>query len=137
MKKRHCLANTNNAGMALLTALIFISITVLVLTSMTARYVQQRLQTDRFEDQYLCFEAAEAAVGQCEKAIDEGKKSFRIGIPDNWAIDLGDTNGKVVLPDFEDSEVQPASFASLPSVEYIAYVHSWKTMGTIRTVMVL
>lgn len=128
MKKTHCLTNRDNAGMALLTALIFISITVLVLTSMMGRYVQQRIQTDRFEDQYACFEAAESAIQQGKAAINRGETGFRIGIPDNWEPEF-DQNGSFSLPDFEDSAVTPATLTSNPDVEYIMYIHDWENDG--------
>jgi len=114
--------------MAMLTALIFISITVLVLTSMMGRYVQQRIQTDRFEDQYACFEAAESAIQQGKQAINEGQKDFRIGIPDNWEPSF-DESGHFSLPDFEDAGITPATFVSNPDVEYIMYIHNWETDG--------
>ena len=127
MKRTHRVTK-NNAGMALLTALIFISITVLVLTSMTARYVQQRIQTDRFEDQYVCFEAVEAAVQQGQKAINEGKTDFRIGIPENWKPQF-DENNTFSLPDFEAEGITPAALVSNPEVEYVMYIHNWETDG--------
>ncbi len=118
----------NNAGMALLTALMFISITVLVLTSMTARYVQQRVQTDRFEDQYICFEAVEAALEQGKSAINNGNYTFRVGIPENWEPEFF-TNGGMSLPEFEVDGVAPGSFVSMPNVEYVMYVHQWDNDG--------
>ena len=128
MKNNYSVVRQNNAGMALLTALIFISVAVLVLTSMTARYVQQRIQTDRFEDQYLCFEAAEAAIQQGTAAINNGQTDLRIGIPDTWEAEF-DQNGHLALPNFEDDGIMPASFVSNPNVEYIMYIHNWETDG--------
>jgi hypothetical protein len=118
----------NNAGMALLTALMFISITVLVLTSMTARYVQQRIQTDRFEDQYLCFEAVEAALEQGKTAINKGNYTFRVGIPTDWKPELLESGG-LALPEFEIGGAAPGSFTSMPDVEYVMYVHQWDNDG--------
>lgn len=127
MNKKYSMLKSD-AGMALLTALIFISITVLVLTAMTARYVQQRLQTDRFEDQYICFEAAEAALEQGKTAINKGNYTFKIGLPDGWEPEFDDGGG-IVLPDFDDDGVTPATLTSNPDAQYILYIHQWENDG--------
>ncbi len=117
-----------NAGMALLTALIFITVTVLVLTAMTARYVQQRLVVDRFEDYYVCFEAAEAAIEQGRVALLSYDFDFRVGIPESWEPDFDDNNN-LIMPSLDDDGIVPASFHSVPEVEYIVYVHEWYEDG--------
>jgi hypothetical protein len=118
----------SNAGMALLTALMFISITVIVLTAMTARYVQQRLQTDHFEDYYNCFEVAEGAVQQGKAAIESFDFDFRIGIPDTWTPTFSD-GGEIQLPDFDGDGIVPATFNLIPGSEYILYTHDWAADG--------
>ncbi len=117
-----------NSGMALLTALLFISITVIVLTAMMGRYVQQRLQVDRFEDYYICFEAAQAAIEQGKAALNAGDFSFRIGIPSEWEPTFDDNN-TLIMPGFDETGIQPQSFTSIPDVEYIMYMHEWHGDG--------
>ena len=119
----------SNSGMALLTALMFISITVLVLTALMGRYVQQRLQTDHFEDYYVCFEAAQAAVEQGKSALNGGDLEFRVGISESWEPTFNESTGMLELPDIDGGEVTPAHFVTVPDVEYIAYLHNWEIDG--------
>lgn len=116
--KRNQAILPGNAGMALMTALIFIIISSLILTSMMARYMQQRLLVDRFEDYYNCFDGAEAAFQQCYlSAMAEGPGI--IGL-ENWTPQFDDGN-RLVLPDFDEEDVSPMSLASMPDVEFIGY----------------
>lgn len=117
----------DNSGMALITALIFIIISVVVMTSMMARYVQQRLQVDRFEDYYCCFEGAEAGVVQCRIARELGETGI-IGIDENWVPQFDHAN-RLVLPAFDAEVVSPVSFATMPGVEFIGYTLEWYGNG--------
>ena len=112
----------DNAGMALIAALIFITVSVIVLTSMTARYVQQRVNVDRFEDYYTCFDGVEAAVQQSKVAIETGNAGV-IGLED-WAPQFSD-DGRLLLPGFDDAGVTPGTFATMPGVEFVAYTIDW------------
>jgi len=118
-----------NSGMALLTALMFISVTIIVLTSMTARYIQQRLQVDRFEDYYNCFEVAEAAVSVGKSALDRSEFVFRVGIPDEWEPQFDEETNMLILPEFDDDGIVPATFETVPGAEYIVYIHDWENDG--------
>ncbi len=112
----------NDAGMALIAALIFITISVIVLTSMTARYVQQRINVDRFEDYYTCFDGVEAAVQQCKVALETGGSGI-IGLED-WEPQFSD-DGRLLLPGFDDVGVTSTTFATMPGVEFMAYTIDW------------
>lgn len=109
-------------GMALLTALIFISVSVLVVIALMGRYTQQRLHVDRFEDYYLVFEAAEAAQQQCLAELDQGEDGI-IGL-EGWEPDF-DEQENLVLPDFDAEGVVPATLESMPGIEFIGYTHAW------------
>ena len=121
MKRLVC-SKESRRGMALLTALIFIAVTVLVLVSLMGRYTQQRLQVDRFEDAYLVFEAAEAAREQCVAEIENAEEGI-IGL-DGWTP-VFDDGGNLVLPAFDDPDVVPASMATMPDIRYIGYAYPW------------
>ena len=109
-------------GIALFTALIFISLTVIVLISLLARYTQQRLQVDRFEDYYLVFEAADAGQGQCVAEVEDAQDGI-VGL-DGWTP-VFDAGGTLVLPDFDAGGVAPAALNSMPDIEYIGYTYEW------------
>ena len=109
-------------GMALITALIFISIGVMILIALTLRHTQQRLHVDHFENYYLTFEAAEAAVQRCIVET-EAQQPGIIGLED-WEPVFNDA-GSLVLPDFDSAGVTPASLASMPGIEFIGYTHPW------------
>lgn len=109
-------------GIALFTALIFISLTVIVLISLLARYTQQRLQVDRFEDYYLVFEAAEAAQEQCIVDVENDQAGI-IGL-DGWTP-VFDAGGTLVLPGFDAAGVIPVTMSTMPGVEYMGYTYEW------------
>lgn len=110
-------------GIALFTALMFISITVIVLISLLARYTQQRLQVDRFEDYYLAFEAAEAAQEQCIVDVEDGESGI-IGLSEDWTPVFSD-DGTLILPDFNAQGVTPVAMSTMPDVEYMGYTYEW------------
>lgn len=120
--KRFVRPEESRRGMALLTALIFISISVLVLVSLMGRYTQQRLQVDRFEDAYLVFEAAQAAQEQCIVQV-ENEQPGIVGL-DGWTP-VFDAAGNLILPAPDAPGVTPARITTMPDVIYIGYTYPW------------
>ena len=109
-------------GMALITALVFISISVLVLIALMGRYMQQRIHVDRFEDYYLVFEAAEAAVEFCVTQTELGFPGV-IGLED-WEPEF-DHAGSLLLPDCSADGVLPATLESMPGIGFIGFTYDW------------
>ena len=112
----------NQTGLALLTALIFISLSVLVLIALMGRYTQERLIVDRFEDYYLVFEAVEAAIQRCVVEVEHELPGI-IGL-ENWEPEFDEAGG-VILPGFDEAGVTPEFLEGMPQIEFIAYTHPW------------
>jgi hypothetical protein len=109
--------------MALLVALIFISVAVIVLTALAARQLSQRNLVTRFDTHNRAFFGLEAGVAGVRMALESG---------DGNAVGLGtwENGGDFSLqPDFEQSDVAPLVLQSMGDVEYMAYAQNWMTDG--------
>lgn len=120
MRRRR--APRDNAGIALLTAMIFISVSVLVITAVTARHLQQRLLVDQYQIYQTAFDAVEAAHMQSKALLDSGNSGI-IGLQ-GWTP-VYDANNNLVLPPFDSRDANPATLASLPGAEFMSYVVNW------------
>jgi len=114
-------------GMALVVALIFISVAILTLTVLGARLMAQRGLVARYEVTTTCFEGLEAAVADCQVEIEAGDDGL-VGIPGNWTPTWNEAK-QLVLPKFEESGIAPATMTSLPDVSYIGYTVRWANDG--------
>ncbi|MBW7866668.1 MAG: hypothetical protein H3C30_19925 [Candidatus Hydrogenedentes bacterium] len=117
---------SSDAGVALLTAVIFISVSVLVITAVTARHLQQRLLVDQYQIYQTAFDAVEAAHMQSRALRDSGGSGI-IGLQ-GWTP-VYDAKNNLVLPPFDAEIVKPASMASLPGAELMCYVVNWGNDG--------
>lgn len=117
-RRRH----PDNAGMAQLTALIFITISVLVITAVTARHLQQRLLVDRHQITQTAFDGAEAALNLSLAQLRAGGSGI-IGLQ-GWAP-VYNADKELVLPPFDSNAYTPVTLSSMPEVEYMSYVVNW------------
>lgn len=109
-------------GMALLIALFFISVALVLLGGIAVRLINQRTHVNHFEEHKNCFLGLETAYSQCRYEL-ELAEDGRVGL-DAWTPP---TPG--ALPTFDDPGVTPATLASMPGVEYMAMAEQWDSDG--------
>ncbi len=117
----------NNRGMALMLTLFFIAISIVVLSTLSARLLNQSHHVDHFRVFKDCFNGLEAALEESKLEIEAGKDGW-IGL-DSWQAPAG----QLVLPEFDQTGVVPESFASIPEIEYFALAQDWSTDGIDNT----
>lgn len=113
--------------MALVAALIFVAVAVLVMTAMGARLLSQRTIVNRYEISMHAFEGASAALAECRVAIENGSDGV-VGLPANWTPVYA-ADKTITLPDMDASGVSPSKLAAMPAVRYIGYTSRWATNG--------
>ncbi|MBP8129636.1 MAG: hypothetical protein KA184_08635 [Candidatus Hydrogenedentes bacterium] len=109
-------------GMALLIALFFVSVALVLLGGIAVRMINQRTQVDHYEAHKSCFLGLETAYSQCRYELELAEDGF-IGL-DSW---IPPSPG--ALPSFDDSGVTPAALPSMPGVEYMAMAEQWGDDG--------
>lgn len=122
MRRRTPWTKRNEQGIALLTALVFIAIAGIILIALMGRHTQQRLDVDNFETYCRLFEAAEAAMQQCEVEAESGLAGI-IGLED-WEPEFNEY-GQLTLPDFDRDDVAPATLMTMPGIAFIGFTYSW------------
>lgn len=125
MKKRSKHRNSSEAGMAILVALIFISVALILLGGLALRLVSQNSHVAHFVQHKEAFLGVEAAYIESKLALEQGNDGM-IGLG-GW--DGGASGGNLTLPSFEAQGVAPVPLASVPGVSYMAYVQDWFTDG--------
>ena len=115
---------TQEAGMALVVATLFIAVAMITLGMLSMRVINQSHQTDHDTRQRVVFLGVEDAYAQSITAIEAGDTGL-VGT-ENWqepsnAMTVGD----IPVPAFGDSGVEPKQLTSHPQVEYFAYVVDW------------
>ena len=114
---------TAQQGMALVVALMFIAIALLVLGSLSTRLMSQRLVVRQFEIYNGCFNGLESAFASSRVALEQGEKGA-IGIVDTW-VPVFDANNDLVLPAFDSVDYVSTTSPHMPEVEYMSYVVDW------------
>ena len=110
-------------GMALLMALFFISIALILLSGMAVRLISQRAQVGHYEQHKMAFLGLEAAYASALFEIEAGEDGM---------IGLGDYSppqGSKELPSFETSGITPLKLTSMDGVEYMGMAHNWMGDG--------
>ncbi len=114
-----------NEGVALLTAVIFVALAVIVLMGLSVRVVQQSGQVAQYRLFNDTFTGMEAAVAVSWVEIESNQDGW-VGL-DGWTP--SEDSGRIVLPEFTDAGVSPVSSTGVPGVQYIAYANSWSNNG--------
>ena len=114
-------------GMALLTAIIFISLALMILAVLSNRFFQQQLLVNQFQIYHTAFDGVEAAMAMSRTELMEDGSTGIIGL-DDWTPVYDDDN-RIVLPGFDDNNVSPEVLSTSPDVEIIAYVDHWGSNG--------
>jgi hypothetical protein len=117
---------TGQEGIALLTATIFIAMAVLVLAALTVRVTNQNMQVAQYTNFRECFQGLEAAAAQSVVSLENGGGGM-VGVG-AWVPPEGEGAG-AALPSFDASGVDPMQVATMPSIEYMAYVTNWAADG--------
>ena len=117
--------HSRERGMALLTAIIFISLALMILAVLSNRYFQQQLLVNQFQIYHTAFDGLEAVFEEARVAFDNGDLDG-IGL-DDWTPEYA--NGRLVLPDWDDNDVSPHTLSTNPEVEFIAYIDHWGSNG--------
>ena len=116
MDKRDSL-HRSDAGMALIAAMVFVSVAVVAVVAVGARHIQQRRLADAHQDYNKTFDAVETAV-TLSKAQLEGAASNSgngvIGLS-GWTP-VYNVKKELVLPDFGASGNSPMSLPADPGV---------------------
>lgn len=113
-------------GMALLMALFFIGIALLVMALLASRLMQQRTQVARFGDVGAASRGAEAAVAAAWVELETGGDGI-LGM-EAWEP-VWDEDNELVLPAFDDTSVEPQIRPSMEGVEFAAYTVDWSADG--------
>ncbi|MBX3179917.1 MAG: hypothetical protein KF886_21405 [Candidatus Hydrogenedentes bacterium] len=115
-----------NGGMALLLAVFFIGVAVVVTGALMGRIYQQRTAVTHFEDYNAALFGLDAAISRSEAKLEAGEDGS-IGMED-WEPVWNERN-ELVLPDFDSDAISPQRLPSMESVEYAAYAHAWEDDG--------
>ena len=124
--KKHVSLRGSESGMALLTATIFVAVSLLVLGMVATRHLQQRNQAEFYQTYQTTFDGAESALLNSKLSVENGDSGI-VGL-DDWDPVYNDDN-TLVLPDFDSTDADPASFASLEQMQYMSYAVDWFTDG--------
>lgn len=116
----------SNQGMALLMALFFIGIAVLIVGMLMTRTMQQRKSVARYEDYNNSFLGLEAAISKSRVELENGEDGI-IGM-ENWEPKWSEDN-KLLLPEFGDAGVEAQTLQSMDDVEYASYTIAWADDG--------
>ena len=84
-----------NEGMALMMALFFIAIGLVVVGGLMGRMMQQRKVVDQYEDYVTTFQGLEGAISSCKVELETGADGI-LGM-EGWEPEWSDTN-QLVLP---------------------------------------
>lgn len=114
-------------GMALLIALFFGAIAVMLMSALTLRLLGQRTQVNQYVAYVECFNGLESGYSQSKASLENGGDGM-VGVS-GWPA----PQGSLVLPDFDSAGVTPLSLSALPDVQYFAYAHRWGNDGMDNT----
>ncbi len=109
--------------MALLLTLIFVSVAIVVLSTLSVRLLSQGNHVVHYMQKKECFNGLEAAYVQCLTEVEAAEDGL-VGFYD-WP----QREGSFTMPAFDDQGVSPLRLSSLPNVEYFAIAQDWYTDG--------
>ncbi len=145
----------NNAGMAQLTAVIFIAVAALIIVAVATRQLDQFNLVQRHEEYQICFDGVESARLHSVAILENGAAAAlpaptgssaksggsEIGASSTKGAVGGaasmasvgletwepvyDSNNRVVLPPFDSTEANPVEMGGQPGLIYMSYVADW------------
>ncbi len=111
-------------GMAMIVALIFVVVSIALLSTLSVQIINQNLQQNRYSDFRDAFWGAVSAVQESKGSIEFGGNGF-VGV-DDWTPSYNQNN-EPILPSFDDPSVTPLTLSSDPSIQYFAVAIPWET----------
>lgn len=117
---------TNDEGMALMMAVFFIGVGLVVVGALMTRSLQQRRVVEQYEDYTTTFQGVEAALSQSKVQLENGEPGI-LGMED-WTP-IYDAYNQIVLPGMNDDGVEPQSLQSMTDVVFAAYTTRWEDDG--------
>ncbi len=109
-------------GMAMIIALVFVVLSIALLSSLSVQVINQNLQQNRYSEYRDAFWGAVSAVQESKGSIEIGGDG-QIGVV-NW-IPTYNSNNEPILPTFDDPNVTPRTLSTDPTVQYFAVVINW------------
>lgn len=123
MEKR---SNEREEGMALIMAVFFIGVALVVVGALMTRSLQQRKVVDQYEDYTTSYQGVEAALSQAKVELEKGEDGI-IGM-ENWTP-VYNNDGEIQLPEMDDDGITPASLPSMDDVTFASYTVRWENDG--------
>lgn len=123
MEKSH---RKQDEGMALLVAMLFIGVGLVVLGALMTRTLQQRKVVEQYEDYTTTFQGMEAAVSACKVELENGEDGI-LGMED-WTPAY-DENNQVVMPAMDDDSIELQALQSMEDVQFAGYTARWENDG--------
>lgn len=117
---------SNNEGMALMMAVFFIAIGIVVVGSLMGRMLQQRKVVDQYEDYVTTFQGLESAISTGKVELETGADGI-LGM-EGWTPEWSAGN-ELILPDMDSDSITPQYLASMDDVEFAAYTVRWADDG--------
>ena len=121
MKER---VDTREDGMALIVAMIFIIVSVIVLTSLASRMINHTREINHFNDYMSCSHGAEYALAQSISRLEKNERGS-ISL-EQWDRPSG---VRIPLPVYGAPGVGPLTVPGMPKVEYFAMALDWARDG--------
>lgn len=115
-------SHAHNSGMALIVAVSFIAVALVMLSALLVRNMNQRRIVDHYTLAERCFFGLEAATQRALAELDRGEDGM-IGL-DTWL-----TQTHTTLPSFQDAGVTPQTLSGMQDVQFIAYTQNWTNDG--------
>ena len=117
---------TDEEGMALMMALFFIAIALIVVGALMTRSLQQRTVVEQYEDYTTAFQGLEAAINNSKVEIEKGEDGI-VGM-DGWTPTYNELN-TLVLPEMDSEGIAPQSLQSMDDVRFASYTVRWEDDG--------
>jgi len=115
-------SQTGDEGLALLVAMVFISVAIIILGALTVRVVNQDRHVDYFADNEDAMIGIETGLARSMQSLE----TTGSGLVGSTEIREG---GQVVLPTWDSAGVVPQTDANMPNVRYFAYHINWIADG--------
>lgn len=113
-------------GMALIMAMFFIAVGLVVVGALMTRSLQQRKVVEQYEDYSVTFQGLEGALSESKVEIENGDDGI-IGM-ESWTPQY-DENNQLELPPMDTEGIEPQSLLSMEDVTFAAYTVRWEDDG--------
>jgi hypothetical protein len=120
---KRSLQRTGQDGVALVTAVIFVSVALIVLSALSMRAVNQNHQVDQYNRFKQVFLGVEAALAESIAEIDLNTGDGMIGLG-AWTPTVAEP-----VPTMDSMSIAPVPMAGAPNVTYIAHALDWSSDG--------